>query len=873
MIQTANANISSKIHAKVILMDDDPTEDNHLVNKKNVDAQMKTVQDQIDSNLINKYLSKQPSRFLQTDPNIGEAEPIVSTVDTITFNWKSGDPETVKLSINNGQQLPIIDHVRILVKKHGDDDNSYQHVEHGAGGGNDHPGNTRSFTFQLNSTYGGIEFLQDTKIAIRVYGINSCNDVPSVSDRTLTFEQTHVGANGIGFLASDPPSKPQFSRIIASNRNNMIGTHWTVAKVPAPLKLTHYQVVYQAVESHRTIALTDTPVISTAEIPTDISNGPVAQFVGTYNTDGVEFSVQTQADLFPGTSYKMKCRVKNSSNENYSDTSDFSSTPIFTLFPNRSNYQYNNINFNNQSGSITTRNFNTLNEGNVSNKYYKNIYSSNSAEMTILDWHNENKQLFEITDSSTQLNNDKIGSVVDQDETLWKLLFSYKIGTAAAKTGEVNFSMNGTSSISTGGLTPSNFIDNLDTLEALSGNNVGFRKNGQFKLKNITNKSSGGVIEANGNKQTFNINLSSQFNNNSRSYTSGEFYLDELVGNPTCSLDDPGTTNNYIDMTDVTTEKTCGIASLKTFSVTYPKSIEGGNINSSYRIRPRTIATITNSSNKIIGLGNQTFAANQYTADLQGNYSFTPAKQSNLRLNQSNHDESNVGFSLNCVTSNMNGNSTPQVTKSLNTAAVHCDRESYNGNVETRKCPAFGQVTLSSGTTISSAQNIGNIADYTNHDNLVSPNHTPVFYGGKFCSNHSTPSPYRQFNDQTVNTGVNYTNHGAVSTKIIAFKVNGRSVAAATQIFKDNSGNLDNADYNAYIYFSYKGEYRMASIFNDGSLQNFSTLSSYWQESSSTDANTLGAWHGVNNEIALPFEPETQTSNMYVIFQFSKGHI
>ena len=86
-------------------------------------------------------------------------------------------------------------------------------------------------------------------------------------------------------------------------------------------------------------------------------------------------------------------------------------------------------------------------------------------------------------------------------------------------------------------------------------------------------------------------------------------------------------------------------------------------------------------------------------------------------------------------------NNSDKVTKTFQVSG-HYDKDSYNlsqNKIHSQKCPQFYEITLATGvTTITKSSDITSCYLYNSHSTLVK-NHTPVFYGGRFCSNDTSP--------------------------------------------------------------------------------------------------------------------------------------
>ena len=802
------------------------------------------IQEVIDNNLINKYLSKQPSKFV--------TGVITSDVDKIILNWSPGDTETITLSIS-GQTLPIIDNIRIDIKNHDEDDSNYRSVMNGNSA--NWPNNKTSIEFRITQSYGSVGKIDtDSKVIVRVYGVNKCNDDPSVSERALVFGTLD---EPLKFTSAAKPSAPIFVRNQSTNNNSII-TNWKVESIPTPLVLEKYRVHYQAVATHRIGGL---DAAGLTEISTTlVEDTTESNFSSKPNTNGASFPVTTSTNLFPGTSYKVKCQVKNNSNVEYSDFSNLMDTAVFTQFPPQSDKQHSAINL--AASNLTPSTFYN-GKTQLSSKYY---FSNNSL---LLDMNN-NLQQFEITDPSVLVGNTRIGSrIADQDQALWEL----RVTTTTTPAGTIDeidtvssqsFSMNGP--VAPGDDNNiANFIQNTGVIESLEGINRGFRKDATFSLINIDHNH----FSANNRVQQLRYDLINLEDNSTRNTQPFDLYIDNLSGSPTASLADPDDESLNFAIQDVTSLETCGIKSVKTFSVQYPKSVQTTNINSEFGYRSPTLCTIIYSNTNIGGLSTETFSSSSTDLETDGEYEFAPSNKQNLYFINANTNSANRAITMTIQSKNLIGNS-PEVTKTFQVSG-HYDKDSYNlshNKIDSQKCPQFYELTLNTDvTTITSSSDISSCDLYNTHSTLVK-NHTPVFYGGRFCSKDTIPSPYRKFEDPlNVGTTDYETNHKNVETKFIAFDVPTRTSSSVTSIY--NNKTLRLTSYAAYVYFQDAGGTpRLGTLYKDGENKIFDGLSAYYKDGK----DGLGAMN-TDSTIELPYDSQNTTSNMKIIFEFTEGFI
>ena len=328
-------------------------------------------------------------------------------------------------------------------------------------------GSTRSYQFDLGTTYGGINMQSDTEVDVRIYGTNQAKATAGGDSETRALYFYELKFKGAGV-----PQAPTFSIGTLSSPTSIPITI-TCADVDvddpnvSTLSVNSYDVSYISHETTREGGLYD----SNDKTYTNNSFGPFTQSqIASGRTSTIS------SNIHPGTSYRLQIRVKNDSNNNYGEFSTITTTNK-TKLPSALGSTPSTITncFNTSQSTMT------FYDGNTSSNATAHYINSATTSNVLTFNQNGGTIRFECTNPSTDPDtNTKYGSLVTATEDLVTL--SVTSGTTLKIIpNDMNFRKDTVDNGSN-----NDFFTSMTSTDPNSTYNEGFRVRGQFTLVDIT---------------------------------------------------------------------------------------------------------------------------------------------------------------------------------------------------------------------------------------------------------------------------------------------------------------------------------------------------------------------------------------------------
>ena len=473
-----------------------------------------------------------------------------------------------------------------------------------------------------------------TPFDIRIYGVNYAENVPSIYDRSLYF-------NNIAFNRAFPPSQPIFNNITINNNSSLILKYEVLQTdsndISSSARLNYYIIDYS---QNETLASIIYPV-----------NSINIESSGTLpNIANEQFFNINLLSLRSGTKYNYSLAVRNNLNDSsFSLYSDPSVTP-FTQLPNSKevktslNLQINPSSYTYISTSLLTN----------ESKIYINL-SDNTKHIIPNDEEIQSIEISKPYFDGQQLQDFGYGKFIDNSLNLVNLTVSIN------NTEKQKITFDGSFSKTTGNnekLNDNNFnyilLESGTSLEDIWNGNIGnqgFRLKGLLKLNQISNSDISSVIgDPSINPYILNYNYQRHTDmGGSNQDVSYNIYVDDLSLNPTRSGTNETSVNSVL--------YNFGIPSVQQFSLKFFRIYN--NINSPFMYLPgnlkiadvnqipntsasSTIKDILLSISDISSSGSYSFNNNNFDIKTSNYYNslnytssrFTPGDSNNISWNE-----------------------------------------------------------------------------------------------------------------------------------------------------------------------------------------------------------------------------------------------
>ena len=797
--------------------------------------------------------TQQPNRFATSS---NPAIPSTITSSSITINWNFDnilakyDNLDLDFILNNednskSSQLPYINNIVIQIKG----------VYDGGLNSNGQSGwlNLHTFNIGNNETYNTTNYKEFTinktdystnlninnlltnsnNFDIRVYGLNSAVNYPSIENRALIFEQ-------LRFEIARAPSVPIFASGLSQNPSlNTLTLTFDVSETEIDFPdsnalIDKLEIVYNLLETFRS-----------STYPVDALSSPdITNFTNPLYQKNTNFSGLLE-NLMPGSKYNFQARVQNNLNDNsFSDYSDISQTN-YTLLPGSENTTIN-VNIDGNKEYIT--NNSTLNNNEA---IYINIADSTHS----LIHENIGIQNIEITNpnaTTSGINNKGFGKLIDNSLGLVSINVYVEDISKESIIFDGDFNLNQPRHINNTGFNV--FPDAYLTLNDMYFNtsSKGLRLRGSFTLNTIGNTD---IISKIGSPRTTPYKLTYRYNrhsdvNGSDLEVNQYIYIDNLNIDPIINY---SSTINEISNGVIDVLYNMGIPSVKTFYISFFRQFEKINSTNLFIRGDKKIASISAIGNTSANLEQILYLNNRSDINDIGTY-ISSSHTSMSALNNSYYNSINYNSSR--LTNNLNVTWTEKVynlfkpngiTSAISNTTLntnhYCDYNSFNyssGKINSPKLN-LSNIHLYELTNLTAlGSNINNLgfSHYTNHLIEIS-NNSLLYINGKFQSNKTQNYPnmsdfsYNPLNSNPLNntitnnynTGnINYDLNGQLTTtlnngyKFIAFQIKKATPSQYPISYIFNNEGYNQIYFDSKYYISIK--IMLSNFFDDNTLNN-----------------------------------------------------